>query len=99
MNEFDDFDDEIEQHNRNLIAEKAAELVVAKHMTRQDSIDHVVRVLDDEDNARSEAGERDMCEDAFEAYLTVKPIEVGPLTEQQKRQVFVVKKELLDLIP
>lgn len=99
MNDLDDFNDDIEQQNRNLIAEKAAELVVAKNMPRQDSIDHVVRVLDDEDNARSEASKRDMCEDAFEAYLTVEPIEVGPLTEQQKRQVFVVKKELLDLIP
>lgn len=91
-----DFNDEIEQHNRKNIADKASVLIVRDQLPRDVAINRAKEYIDDIEAACNEAESRDGTDEAYEAYLTKPPINFDNLTDLQRKQVFVVSKELLD---
>jgi hypothetical protein len=88
--------DAIEQRNRKNVADKAAVLIVRESLPREVAIDKVNEYINDIDEAYKEAEKRDGTDEAYEAYLTKPSIDFESLTETQRKQVFVISKELID---
>lgn len=88
-------DDEVIEHNRQNLANKAAILVVRDKDSRENAVAKVKRYNKDVSDAEQEAIERDGTEDAAEAYTQLGKIDFSTMTKQQSRQVKPVAESIL----